>query len=179
MKINRRDCDGKFSAVFELLVLRCSIGLALSIGLFAQGGGRGSGIGTLPGNPTDPTRPGMPPQPGQPDVSVPDIRPVFLSGKVVMEDGTPPPEFVAIQLVCRATQRSVGYTDPKGGFAVDVNDRRNAATFADASEDLNSFGGNTARPNSALNPNACSCPDRWNPDRRDLWRQTPSSAHLR
>ena len=33
--------------------LRCSLGLALSIGLFAQGGGRGSGIGTLPGNPTN------------------------------------------------------------------------------------------------------------------------------
>jgi len=133
---------------------RCSIGLALSTGLFAQGGGRGSGIGTLPGNPTNPTRPGMPPQPGQPDVSAPDIRPVFLSGKVVMEDGTPPPESVAIQLVCRATQRSVGYTDPKGGFAVDVNDRRNAATFADASEDPNSFGGNSGRPNSAINPNS-------------------------
>jgi len=129
-------------------VLRCSIGLALSIGLFAQGGGRGSGIGTLPGNPTNPTRPGMPPQPGQPDVSAPDLRPVLLTGKVVMEDGTPPPESVAIELVCRATQHSVGYTDPKGGFAVDVNDRKNAATFADASEDPNS----SARPNSALNP---------------------------
>jgi tetratricopeptide (TPR) repeat protein len=135
-------------------VLRCSIGLALSIGLFAQGGGRGSGIGTLPGNPTNPTRPGMPPQPGQPDVSAPDLRPVLLTGKVVMEDGTPPPESVAIQLVCRATQHSVGYTDPKGGFAVDVNDRKNAATFSDASEDPNSFGGNSASPNSALNPDS-------------------------
>jgi tetratricopeptide (TPR) repeat protein len=132
--------------------LRCSLGMALSIGMFAQGGGRGSGIGTLPGNPTNPTRPGMPPQPGQPDVTTPDIRPVLLMGKVVMEDGTPPPEPVAIQLTCRAAPRSVGYTDPRGGFAVDVNDRKNAATFADASEDPSSFGGNSARGNSALNP---------------------------
>jgi tetratricopeptide (TPR) repeat protein len=131
--------------------LRCSVGLGLSIGLFAQGGGRGSGIGTLPGNPTNPTRPGMPSEPAQPDVTAPDLRPVLLMGKVVMEDGTPPPDSVAIQLVCRATPRSVGYTDPKGGFAVDLNDRKNAATFADASEDPNSFGGNTTRANSSLN----------------------------
>jgi tetratricopeptide (TPR) repeat protein len=136
--------------------LRCSIGLALSVSLFAQGGGRGSSIGTLPGNPTNPTRPGMPTQPGQPDVAAPDTRPVLLTGKVVMEDGTPPPESVVIQLVCRATPRSVGYTDPKGGFAVDLNDRKNAATFADASEDPNSFGGNSARPNSAVNPDGNS-----------------------
>ncbi|HXA63867.1 MAG TPA: hypothetical protein VNV82_01885 [Bryobacteraceae bacterium] len=135
---------------FQVL-LNCTIGLALNIGLFAQGGGRDSGIGTLPGNPTNPTRPGMPTQPGQPDNSAPDIRPVLLTGKVVMEDGTPPPEPVTIQLICRATPRSIGYTDSKGGFAVDLNDRKNAGTFADASEDPNSFGGNSGRPNS-LNP---------------------------
>jgi tetratricopeptide (TPR) repeat protein len=127
--------------------------LALGTGLFAQGGRLGAGMGSsLPGNPTTSTRPGMPTQPGQPDVSTPDIRPVLLMGKVVMEDGTPPPESVPIQLSCRATLRSVGYTDPKGGFAVDLNDRKNAATFADASEDPNSFGGSSGRPNSALNP---------------------------
>jgi tetratricopeptide (TPR) repeat protein len=136
---------------FQVL-LCCSIGLALTTGLFAQVTGRGSGMGTVPGNPTNPTRPGMPPQPGQPEVTGSDIRPVLLTGKVVMEDGTPPPESVAIQLVCRATARSLGYTNPKGNFAVDVNDRKNAATFADASEDPNSFGGNSTRPNSAVNP---------------------------
>jgi tetratricopeptide (TPR) repeat protein len=130
-----------------------TIALALNIGLFAQGGRTGL---SLPGNPTNTTRPGMPPQPGQPDVTAPDNRPLLLTGKVVMEDGTPPPESVAIQLVCRATPRSVGYTDPKGGFAVDLNDRKNAATFADASEDANSFGGNSGRPNSALNPDGNS-----------------------
>lgn len=132
------------------LILRCSIALALSTSVFAQGR---TGM-SLPGNPTNPTRPGMPPQPGQPDASAPDIRPVLITGKVVMEDGTPPPESVPMQLLCGATLRSVGYTDPKGGFALDANDRKNAATFADASEDPNSFGGNTARPNSALNPAA-------------------------
>ena len=134
------------------VLLRCSIGLALTTGLFAQGAGRGSGMGTVPGNPTNPTRPGMPPQPGQPEVTGSDIRPVLLTGKVVMEDGTPPPESVAIQLECRSTPRSLGYTNSKGTFAVDVNDRKNAATFADASEDPNSFGGNSTRPNSAVNP---------------------------
>src|SRR5579862_4637261 len=106
------------------VLLRCSIGLALTTGLFAQGAGRGSGMGTVPGNPTNPTRPGMPPQPGQPEVTGSDIRPVLLTGKVVMEDGTPPPESVAIQLECRSTPRSLGYTNSKGTFAVDVNDRK-------------------------------------------------------
>ena len=132
---------------------RCLIALPLSIGLFAQGGRSGM---SLPGNPTNPTRPGMPPMPGQPTVTAPDIRPVLLTGKVMMEDGTPPSESVAIQLMCRASLRSVGYTDPKGGFAVDLNDRKNAATFADASEDPNSFGGNSGRPNSALTSDGSS-----------------------
>ena len=58
---------------------------------------------------------------------------MYLSGKVVMEDGTPPPDPVAIQIVCRSNPRTVAYTDRKGNFSVDVNDR-NGQVFADASE---------------------------------------------
>lgn len=129
------------------VLLRCTIGVVLSAGLFAQGR---PGM-TLPGNPTNPTRPGMPPQPGQPEVTAPDLRPVFLTGKVVMEDGTRPPDAVAIQLVCRAMPRTIGVTDGKGAFSVDLTDHKNAATFADASEDAGSYGGAAAGSNSALN----------------------------
>src|SRR5512140_3249227 len=43
-------------------------------------------------------------------------RPIFLSGKVVLEDGTPPPDSVMIQRVCGSVVRPEGYTDSKGRF---------------------------------------------------------------
>jgi tetratricopeptide (TPR) repeat protein len=55
-------------------------------------------------------------------------------GKVVMEDGTAPPDSVTIQLVCRANPRSVGFTDSRGGFSIDLSNRMNDASLADASE---------------------------------------------
>jgi tetratricopeptide (TPR) repeat protein len=61
-------------------------------------------------------------------------RPLILMGKVVMDDGTPPSDSVTIQLVCRGLPRSVGFTDSKGGFSVDLNNRLNNAALMDASE---------------------------------------------
>ena len=116
--------------------LRCSLGLVMSAGLFAQPG-RGGSTGT-PTTPTNPTRPPIGSQPGNmPGNSpMPDMmpRPVVLMGKVVMEDGTPPSDPVTIQLVCRGNPRSVAFTDSKGGFSVDLNSRMNDATLMDASE---------------------------------------------
>src|ERR1700730_18307709 len=122
--------------------LRCSLGLALSVGLFAQPG-RPSGPGGAPGaptspSPTTPTRPGIGTQPGNMPGNnpMPDMtqRPIVLMGKVMMEDGTAPSEPVTIQLVCRGTPRSVAFTDSKGGFSVDLNNRMNSAMLIDASE---------------------------------------------
>ena len=129
--------------------LRCSIGLAFSIGIFAQPGqpptGGGGGTPTVPGSPGSPTRPGSPggQQPGNfpgNNNPMPDFtqRPLILMGKVVMEDGTAPPDSVTVQLVCRGLPRSVGFTDSKGGFSVDLNNRMNNATLMDASESANS-----------------------------------------
>jgi len=52
-----------------------------------------------------------------------------------MEDGTAPPESLAIQLICHASPRSVGRTDGKGSFSIDLNNRASMMTFADSSED--------------------------------------------
>ena len=122
-------------------LLRGSLGLALSISVFAQGrgtappGGPGTappstGAGSLGGTRGNPTN--FPDT--QPTIS-PDIpqRPVFLSGKVVMDDGTPPPESVVIQIVCRGVPRAIAYTDSKGSFSADLSNRNNAI-LADASE---------------------------------------------
>jgi cytochrome c-type biogenesis protein CcmH/NrfG len=59
-------------------------------------------------------------------------RPVFLSGRVLMADGAPPPEPVTIELVCQSNPRPYGYTDMKGRFSITLGDPR-GAVFADAS----------------------------------------------
>ena len=44
-------------------------------------------------------------------------RPIFLSGKVMLDDGTPPPESVTIEKVCNGNPRAQAYTDSKGRFS--------------------------------------------------------------
>ncbi len=43
-------------------------------------------------------------------------RPIYLSGKVVLQDGTPPPDLVRIERVCSGSPHPQGYTDSKGRF---------------------------------------------------------------
>ena len=43
-------------------------------------------------------------------------RPIYISGKVVIEDGSPPPENVTIERVCSGISKAVAYTDAKGHF---------------------------------------------------------------
>ena len=123
-------------------LLRCSLGLVLSLSLFAQTprppapGPGGPGTGGTP-TPSVPGRPGTTSPFPSPTTTTPYPempRPLFLAGKVMMDDGTPPPESVVIQLACNALPRNVGFTDRKGGFSVDLNNRLNNALFADASQ---------------------------------------------
>ena len=125
----------------QLLLSTC-VGLALSVGAFAQAGGNRppTGGNTGPSVPNTPTNPRNPtstsPFPGNNPNQTPDFeRPVFLSGKVMMDDGTPPPDRVRIEIICNASPRTVGDTDSKGRFSIDLSNRNNLATFADASQD--------------------------------------------
>ena len=63
-------------------------------------------------------------------------RPIYVSGRVMMEDGTPPPESIVIERVCNGQPRPEGYTDSKGRFNFELG--RNSAIMVDAS---NSSGG--------------------------------------
>lgn len=56
---------------------------------------------------------------------------MFLSGKVVLDDGTPPPESVMIERICNGVIRPEGYTDSKGRFSFELG--RNSNMFMDAS----------------------------------------------
>jgi len=118
--------------------------LAISIGAFAQPGHPGGGPGAGTTNPggfggSRTSQPGT--FPGTDSNSSPDLtqNSVFLSGKVSMEDGTPPPDFVVLQLFCGTLPRSLGYTDAKGHFSVNLADRTNSASVIDV-EDENPIG---------------------------------------
>jgi tetratricopeptide (TPR) repeat protein len=81
------------------------------------------GIGTpTPGTPG--TTPGLPnpnqyPNNNNPNNRFPEQqqRPIFLSGKVMLDDGTPPAEPVTIERVCNGNPRAEAYTDSKGRFS--------------------------------------------------------------
>ena len=116
-------------------------GWAIGIPAFAQPGHAGGG-GSPMGTPSTSggnrnTTPGTFPSSN----SIPDFNRtgLYLSGKVSMEDGTPPPDLVVIQLVCSASPHALGYTDAKGRFSLNVRDRNNDAVLDDASEQ-GSFG---------------------------------------
>ncbi len=66
--------------------------------------------------------------PGTPDSS---IRPLFISGKVMLEGGGSLPEPVPIERICNGTVRREGYADIKGQFEFQLGLN---LTFQDASE---------------------------------------------
>jgi tetratricopeptide (TPR) repeat protein len=95
----------------------------LSVAILAQGhpgggGGHSGGGAPSPGNTPSPglNLPSRLPEPGS---SMP--RPMFLSGKVVVEDGTPLTDSAVIQTICRGVVRNEAYTDSKGAFSIDLS----------------------------------------------------------
>jgi tetratricopeptide (TPR) repeat protein len=99
----------------------------------AKGGGAppagpttGNTTNNLP-TPTPAPTPTTPNQNTQPTFS----RPMYVAGRVVMDDGTAPPTSVTIVRVCNGVTRSMGYTSAKGDFSFDMNHAD--STFQDAS----------------------------------------------
>ncbi len=100
--------------------------------------GGGQPGGGQPGGGQPGTQPGRTPLPqsrmpqDESRTTMPDIpRPVYLSGRVMMDDGTPPPEPVVLERVCNGMPRPEGFTDSKGRFSFELG--RNSAMMADAS----------------------------------------------
>jgi tetratricopeptide (TPR) repeat protein len=75
----------------------------------------------------------------------PDMqRPIFLSGKVVLEDGTPPPDNVVIERVCNGIARPEGYTDSKGRFSFQLGQNQHMMQDASVSSAADAgFGSNS------------------------------------
>ena len=120
----------------------CAAALIFAAGVFGQAPKPTPTPTPTPTVPTNPTRPTTPTQPlpgQQPDSQMNMQRPLFLAGKVSMDDGTSPPDPVTIQLVCRGMPKSVGITDSKGTFSVDLNNRFANAMYGDASQTSDPF----------------------------------------
>jgi hypothetical protein len=101
--------------------LTCCVILALTLTGLASGQGKPSG-GKGPSTIPSPSRPSI----GQPGVNSPDVnlgQRAFLTGKVVLDDGTQLTESASIQTICRGRRQTVTHTDSHGGFAFELGDR--------------------------------------------------------
>lgn len=120
---------------------------------WAQGKpGGGSTTGGSTGGSTRPPTTGTTtttrPMPNIPNPTQPEFnRPIFLSGKVVLDRGMAITQPIPVERVCNGTIRREGYTDTKGNFSIMLGDNN---TFQDASES----GGFTGRtgPTNSINP---------------------------
>jgi lipoprotein NlpI len=137
---------------FGALLAAAGLMLQPGFGQGRQGGGTsGTTSGGGAGAPAGPTTGGgsttgaSPRQPSIPSINQPQQQqqqqmqqPIFLSGRVMMEDGTPAAN-VVIQRVCSGSAKGEGYTDNRGYFSIQLG-ARNGAMIHDASEDLSGFG---------------------------------------
>jgi TolA-binding protein len=118
--------------------LTCCVFLTLTLsGLsFAQAGKPTGGRG--PSNMPGLTTPGT-----QPSLSPPDPnngRQAFLTGKVVLDDGSQLTESASIQTLCRGRRQTVAHTDSHGGFSFQLGDRIGAAAESVGEADISSMG---------------------------------------
>ncbi len=98
---------------------RAVLSFALSISLYAQKSPVRPTTGTPAPTPTIPT---LNPSSTNSTASNNAIsRPIYLSGKVVLQDGTPPPDIVRIERICGGRAIPQGYTDAKGQFQFQVD----------------------------------------------------------
>ena len=114
-----------------------------SAAMFPENPAFGQGRAGNPGNPpgtgasTGTNNGGTPtPSAGSTAGTVPNAsqRPgtLFITGRVMLEDGTPPSNVATIERVCAGSTHAEGYTDSRGYFAVEVGNE--STVFQDASE---------------------------------------------
>lgn len=65
--------------------------------------------------------------------------PVFLSGHVAVDDGSPLPGPVTIERVCNGVTHSEGYSDTKGNFGIQLGNEQ--GVFQDATDGIGGGGG--------------------------------------
>ena len=126
-------------ALYSALVCLSTSGFAQHGGSGSGGGGTGgsggrSGAGTSVGNTTSTGLPSLP-NLNTPSSNFPG-RTLFLSGKFTVDDGTMLTDAAAIQIICHGWSHTVGYTDRKGSFSIelDPNSPANRAGVGDVTD---------------------------------------------
>jgi hypothetical protein len=84
----------------------------------------------------------------------PSSRPIYLSGKVVLQDGTPPPDLVRIERICGGRSVPQGYTDAKGMFQFQV-DSQFGGVEPDAGDAMSRPSGTGSRPVGSVGLSGC------------------------
>ena len=103
------------------------------------GGGGTVGGGTTGGGNTGGSR-GSIPSTQQSPSNTQIQQPIFVSGRVTLDDGSAPPTQTVIERVCQNRVIREGYVDSKGYFSFQLG--QNMGIFADASTDSGNFPGN-------------------------------------
>ena len=127
--------------------LTCCLFLTLTLTGLASGQGKPTG-GKGPTSSPTPSRPSTT-QPGMtPDVNTGQR--AFLTGKVVLDDGTQLTESASIQTICRGRRQTVTHTDSHGSFSFELGDRMGAfaAGIGEADSDSISNPGSGNRGNN-------------------------------
>ncbi len=70
--------------------------------------------------------------------------PIYLTGRVMLDTGSPPPEPVTIERLCNGHSRAEGYTDSRGNFGIQLGNE--SGVFQDASEEPSRNGIPTMTP---------------------------------
>jgi tetratricopeptide (TPR) repeat protein len=76
--------------------------------------------------------------------------PLYLSGRVVMDDGTPLPGPVTIERVCNGVTHSEGYTDTKGNFGIQLGNEQGVFQDATDGTGAGNMGGMSGMSNTQL-----------------------------
>lgn len=132
--------------------MRSFAGLAIGIAIFVQAawaqkpGGpptAGGTTGTVGGHLPPGLTPGTNGQPTGPETETLDGS-IYLTGNVLLDDGTAPVDPVTIERVCNGAPRAQGYTDQKGRFSFQIG--QTAGVVQDASEDASGMPGMSHAP---------------------------------
>jgi tetratricopeptide (TPR) repeat protein len=122
-------------------------------------GGSTTGSGTTTGGSTvsRPTTTTPTPTTPSPTQGTQPPQTIFLSGRVMLEDGSAPTESVIIERVCSGSPHAEGYTDSKGYFSIRLGEQNNGVMH-DASEEMGTPGmpGGNSTFNSVGNPSLTS-----------------------
>lgn len=120
------------------------------VGGGAGGGGMAGGAGRTT-TPTTGTNPSSSTDLGS--------RAMYLSGKVQMDDGTPPPQSIVIERVCGGYRKAEAYTDSKGRFSFQLGQEQSItedASYGDLNVTGQSPGGAPRNATSATGPRPTS-----------------------